>query len=148
MPFAQIEVKDLELIRDTLSVVRNYFTMQDIQYQAVALAENPRYSPLTTQIGNAADRVDGILKDYLLAEHDAEEPLLESTPHDEEEYPLEPWEPWDEEIEKFANNLRDEGVPLEQRKKAIEQFKSARRRVRMNPEPEPEHGDPDEGTAL
>lgn len=149
MLFAQIEVKDLELIRDTLSVVRNYFQMQDIQYQAVALADNPRYSPLTTQISHAAERVDGILKDHLLAEHDAAEGWDES--NEESFYESDDWSgSWDEEIEEFANKLRDEGVPLEQRQAAIEQFKDIRRRVRMNPEPEPEadHGDPDQGTAL
>jgi len=90
MKTTTISIDDLELVRDTLNVVRNYFQMLDIQRQAMTLAEQPRYSALTTQISSAAERVDGILKDHLLEEYEAseeeeaaEEELL--SPEEEEE---------------------------------------------------------------
>lgn len=61
-----IIVSDLKDIRITLMGVQQYLQAKDIMYSQSQLLDPVRYSPMTNMVGQALDRVSGILGDYYL----------------------------------------------------------------------------------
>ena len=66
----QIRSDDLEKMRDALTMAQNYLVARDISHQSLLLTDHIAYSPLTTMVSDALERADGLLKDYLLTQHD------------------------------------------------------------------------------
>jgi hypothetical protein len=52
---------DLEKLRDALTAAHNFLLLRD-QMNAAVHCDSPRYSPLTTVVGTAVDKVEGLLK--------------------------------------------------------------------------------------
>ncbi len=134
----QITIEDLETIRDALGAAKNYFELQDLQWQVVALRENPKYSPLTNEVANAHEKIENVLKRHLLEEHDAAQPLdelpyseeptypwdFDSETDDEEIDPDEEWTEEDEERENLNQSMINHGASLQERQEAMKDWDS------------------------
>jgi hypothetical protein len=53
---------ELEKLREALAQARDFLVLRD-QMNAAVHCDSPRYSPLTTVVGTAADRAERLLKD-------------------------------------------------------------------------------------
>lgn len=71
-----ILISDLEDTRIVLNAALNYFMARDMETAQLNFT-NSRPSPLTSEIQRVKLRLDGVLGDYLLAEHESRSGLYE-----------------------------------------------------------------------
>lgn len=65
-----IPIEDLERLRSGLNVVSNYLQGIDISNAMKNLSPETVWSPLTEEVGDLLDRVQGHLKEYAFAQYD------------------------------------------------------------------------------
>lgn len=65
-----VQVVDLDNIRTTLGAVMQYLQAEDIAQSQRQLKTGVEYSRLTEEVVRVVDRVENIMKDYLLDRHD------------------------------------------------------------------------------
>lgn len=66
----QVPVADLDNIRTTLGAVMQYLQAEDIAQAQRQLKSKVEYSRLTQEVVNVVNRVEHIMKDFLLEQHD------------------------------------------------------------------------------
>jgi len=79
-----ILIDDLENTRQVLAACLVYFTAQDVSKAQVNFG-SIRRSPLTEEIERVKERLDGILGDFLLAQHEAGEGTQDPEALDDED---------------------------------------------------------------
>lgn len=68
-----VQVADLDNFRTTLGAVMQYLQAEDIAQSQRKLQTQVDYSQLTLEVVKVVQRVENIMKDYLLGQHDEEE---------------------------------------------------------------------------
>jgi hypothetical protein len=68
----QVILKDMQLIKTTLMGVQAYLQASDIAKSQLNLFDPIKYSPLTQEVSQTLDRVNGLIGDALMASYETE----------------------------------------------------------------------------